>query len=175
MGKRLWMVILATIGGMFLCCNAVAVPWVWTDNIDGNVGISTAAPYHYVHQLYGFDPGKDFLSTYTLEIALSDDQDLEFEKAYINLPGIISDGFYNFSYDWNTFGISLLGWIQLQTSGLLDVYIVATKGDFIFDYSHLTASGCESEPYSVSEPGAMMVLGAGLFGLAGCARKRFKR
>jgi hypothetical protein len=169
------MLILAGVATFFLCGNAVAVPWVWTDNIDDLHYVSVGNPYDYVHQLYGFDPGEDFLSTYCLEISLSDDGTDGREIAKIDLPGIVADGYYNFSYESNTYGISLLGWIQLQTSGLLDVTIKATRGDFNFVYSHLTAYGCESEPYSVTEPGAMMVLGAGLFGLAGCARKRFKR
>ena len=181
--RKLSMVTLAFLSTLLLCGSVLAVPWVWTDNIDENQYLSaTPTPsvlsipaYHYVHQLYGFDPGKDFLSTYNVEIALRDDDATDgSERAYINLPGVLADGYYDFSLVNNSFGISVLGWIQLQRSGELDVSIIAKKGDFVFDYSHLTAYGCESEPYSVAEPSAMMVLGIGLFGLAGCARKRFK-
>jgi len=169
------MVTAAMLSTLFLCGNVLAVPWVWTDNIIEDRPISTSSPYHYVHRLSGFDPGKDFLSTYYVEIALFDDEVTDgAERAYIKLPGLLADGFYDFRYESNTYGFSLLGWIQLQLSGVLDVCIIANKGDFIFDYSHLTAYGCESEPYSVAEPGAMMVLGLGLFGLAGCARRKFK-
>jgi hypothetical protein len=174
--RKFSVVALALLSSLFLWGNVLAVPWVWTDFIDDDQKISRIEPYKYTHTLDHYTPFKDVLFSYDLTISLSDDSACNAVK--IDLPGYLGDATSTFSktfvYESDRYGMSLWGWIQLQTTGQLDVVITSNEGDFNFDYSHLTAYGCESEPYSVAEPSAMMVLGLGLFGLAGCARKRFK-
>jgi hypothetical protein len=184
MAKKLSMVILAVLATVFLCGNVVAVPGTWVDD-SGYIHVlldsyaNTTTPNNYIqhHSLIGagFDPLQDLVTSYSLTIWLRDDQAGDgAEKAKIDLPGITADGYYYFSYDSNDYGMSVLGWVLLNLTGKLDVTILACKGDFYFDRSILTAEGCETNPTSVPEGNAMIVLGAGLFGLGGCARRMFK-
>jgi hypothetical protein len=185
MGKKIWMVFLAAIAAMLLCGNAIGGVFTWDDiykDPAGNVYLSTSKPlYHFSHDIgdgdNGFVPGQDLIYSYSLTVTLLDDIDkiCQLELAFVNQPGYKGDGFYTFSSTSKTFGWSIAGLAMLNASGFLDVDIFAVWGDFFFAESKLTAHGYDAYPHAVTEPGAMMVLGAGLFGLAGCARKRFKR
>jgi hypothetical protein len=177
---------LAMLVTMLLCGNAAATA-IWHDFIGQNevtdyfINCNNRS-VHYTHDITDeasgfFDPSQDFVSYYTLTIYLSDDSKTDgCEIAYVNQPGLLGDGFYQFNYTSPDFGWSLLGRSSLNETGKLDVDILRVVGDFYFVSSKLAAYGCKGEePHAVSEPGAMMILGFGLFGLAGCARKRFKR
>lgn len=182
MGKRSLWVTLAILVTMLLCGNAAATPFVWKDVYNTEKSLNnTNRDVHYTHNITdadsgSFDPSKDFVSNYTLKISLNDDSKTDgCEIAYINQPGLSGDGLYNFTYTSQYFGWSLLGRLSLNETGSLTIDIFRIFGDFEFVSSELYAYGCKGEPLAVSEPGAMMILGFGLFGLAGCARKRFKR
>lgn len=171
---------LAMFVTMLLCGNAAATP-LWTDDIQKNELLNkTNRGVHYIHDITdpqsgAFNPQSDFVSSYTLAIKLKDDESDGCEIAYINQPGFAGDGFFNFSLKSQSFGWSLLGRSGLNETGLLAVDIFRVLGDFYFVSSELKAYGCRGgEPLAVSEPGAMMILGFGLFGLAGFARNRFK-
>ncbi|GAB6907349.1 putative Secreted protein containing PEP-CTERM bacterial domain [Desulfosarcina cetonica] len=162
---------------------ASAVPTTWTDTIDWNPDqfVDDWNSVSYTHDITddGFDTifGGDYITDYSLTIRLYDDQsgwdEVFVETAFISQPGIIGDGFYNFSYTSETYGWSLAGLIQLNLLGTLDVTVTSVFGDFYLDYSILTANG-ESAP--VPEPATMLLLGTGLVGLAGASRKKiFKK
>jgi hypothetical protein len=186
MGKRSSGVMLAMLVTMLLCGNAAAIPYTWRDSInmaesplllDGSYRV-----FNYPHIISdldsnSFNPRLDDVSSYTLKITLKDDENDRCEIAYVNQPGLLGDGFYNFfNHTSQDFGWSLLGRSSLNETGTLEVDIIRLSGDFYFLSSDLEAYGCKGgEPIAVYEPGAMMILGFGLFGLAGCARKRFKR
>ena len=150
---------------------------VWTDIHDpANFKISyvflnpVASTYYYQHDIRdnGFSPFSDFVNDYSVEIFLYDDSDTALERAYISIPlPLIPGGSYNFSYTSNTFDASFLGLIELNLFGLLDVYVTATRGDFYFDKSILTARG-------VPEPGTLLLLGSGLVGMALLRRRMLK-
>jgi hypothetical protein len=113
--------------------------------------------------------------SYSLEIKLYDDKKgvdeyIGPEVVNIDLPGIISDGGYNFSLASNDYGWSVAGLFSLNAFGKYDVTISSIWGDFYFDSSTLVAQGCYN---SVPEPATMLLLGLGLVGLAGFGRKKF--
>src|SRR3990172_5547773 len=144
---------------------------VWTDIHDpANIYLSFLNTHYYPHDIRdnGFSPFSDFVNDYSVEIFLYDDSDTALERAYISIPlPLIPGGSYNFSYTSNTFDASFLGLIELNLFGLLDVYVTATRGDFYFDKSILTARG-------VPEPGTLLLLGSGLVGMALLRRRMLK-
>lgn len=154
----------------FLCGTALAVP-MWTDLVDpGDRLIKPGKPFKYCHDLTddGFVPGKDLITGYTLTLSLYDDDDSP-EKAFVNLPGIKSDGFYNFKHNNSEYGWSLAGFLSLNAFGKYFVTISSWKGDFYFDKSTLTATGHNNHTAPVPEPASMLLFGTGLivFGFAG--------
>lgn len=166
---------------------ASALPTTWTDTIDWNPDkyVKPMSAFRYIHDITdganGFDSylmgngGNDIISSYSLIVALYDDVDKcrkEKEIAFIDQPGLLADGFYNFNYTDNEFGWSLLGLIQLNAYGKLNVTIKSKTGDFYVDYSKLVASGDNGESAPVPEPATMILLGTGIMGLAASSRKK---
>jgi hypothetical protein len=114
------------------------------------------------------------ITGYTLTLALKDDGDGQSEVAYVNLPGIMSDGFYNFSSSGNNkYGWSLAGFYSLNTSGQYNVTVTSLWGDFYFASSTLTATGYNNTA-PVPEPASMLLFGTGLivFGFTGRKLKK---
>ena len=160
----------------FLCGTALAVPFTWTDTFDPSkdsskdLRIGWFSSYSYSHDLEGFSlEDGDVITGYRLTLSLYDD-DCQPEIAFVNLPGIKGDGFYNFSfskqnneYDWSFAGV-----MSLNKYGRLDVTIYSLGGDFFFDWSKLTAWG-ENQTAPVPEPASMLLFGTGLivFGFTG--------
>lgn len=161
---------------------ASALPAEWTDTIDWSPdekigGWGNPNSFSYTHELDDFvgyfEGGNDYISSYTLKVSLYDDRDWRGEVALINQPGFLGDGFYDFSYENNTYGYSLAGLISLNLDGSLDISIDSWWGDFYLDYSTLYAFG-DDGTVPVPEPGTMLLFGAGLAGLAGVRRRRNK-
>lgn len=94
-----------------------------------------------------------------------------FKIAFIDQPGLLADGVYDFDYTNNDFGWSLTGLAQLNSSGLLSISIDSWRGNFYLDSSTLNARGCSPVP----EPATMLLFGSGLAAFAGKRlRKRQK-
>jgi len=179
---------------MFLCAvtfvfgmvgNASAASMTWTDTIDWSPDqyVGWFDSLDYKHDISdgadGFDGfitgGNDYVLNYSLTIALYDDGGRwdGREVAYINQPGIIGDGFYNFSYSNKTYGWSIAGLIDINLDGILNVSINSWYGDFYLDKSTLVAHGDNGPVAPVPEPSTILLMGAGLLGLVGYSRKHF--
>lgn len=170
------MLLIAGTAGM-----AGATPCTWTDTVEDNASIAWGGSYSYTHDITddGFVPLVDLATDYVLTIGLYDDnrgwdEMLGVEVAFVDQPGLLGDGSYSFAYENQDFGASILGLVQINLLGTLDVTIQSLWGDFCFGQSVLTAYG-ESNSAPVPEPASMVLLGTGLLGLAGYGRKKFKR
>jgi|GEM_PF-916053 len=166
---------------------ANALPTTWTDTNDWNPDkyVKPMSGFKYIHDITdgdnGFDSylmgngGNDIIYNYSLFVALYDDDDTrrrEEEIAFIDQPGLLGDGFYNFNYTDNEFGWSILGRYRLNANGKLNVTIQSFTGDFYVDYSKLVARGDNGESAPVPEPATMILLGTGIMGLTAASRKK---
>jgi len=166
---------------MMLSGAAWAVPYTWVDAIDFQPDqlVGWYDSFDYTHDLTDnsptpFNPGEDLILSYNLNVSLYDDRgflDLG-EIAFIDQPGLLGDGVYDFSYTNQDFGWSLTGLLSLNLLGGLDVTITSVGGDFYLASSTLTACG-DNASAPVPEPATLLLLGSGLLGLAGL-RKRNK-
>ena len=190
--KKLSMLFVAVMSIIVLCGVATAAPFTWTDTITfQNVLIPPTKNYYHNIADNGFQSawmapgvGNDTITSYTLEVALYDDNvgssvRLPFVGT-VNLPdgsevasiwsfgGIYS---YNFALASETYPGGILGILDIRDDGTLNVSISSLWGDFYLASSKLTANGDNGNP--VPEPATMLLLGLGLVGLAGFGRKRF--
>ncbi len=185
--KKISIVMVSLLLVLGLAGAAGAVPTTWTDTIDvfsGQDYVKIPPSATYTHDITdganGFSGylmgGDDIIWDYSLNIALFDDGGRYdgYEIAFVNQPGIIGDGFYNFAYNNNVFGWSLAGLISLNAMGNLTVTISSWLGDFYLDASTLVAHG-DNGTAPVPEPATLILLGTGLLGIVGANRKRLSR
>ena len=156
---------------------ASAATWqnTWTDPA-GRVLLNADNWYHpYTHDIndVGFDVREDFVTHYDLLSGLYDNSDCDrSEWAWIDLPGLVTDGIFEIDYTDIKFGWSIMGLISLNTTGTLGVEITRLTGDFYFGESTLNAYGCETNP--VPLPASALLMGTGLAGLIGLRRRTAK-
>jgi hypothetical protein len=162
---------------------AAAELYTWTDVIDWDPDryIEPRQSFSYTHDITdgqdGFSGylmgGDDIIWDYSITVSLYDDEKNDFfEIASIDQPGLIGDGFYDFHYDNQEFGWSLMGLFSLNRTGELDVNINSWSGDFFFDQSVFVATGDNgSDLAPVPEPATIILFGSGLLGVATIGRK----
>ncbi|WP_455204103.1 PEP-CTERM sorting domain-containing protein [Kaarinaea lacus] len=160
--------------------NATAVPMTWTDvynPVDTPILLSATNTTHsWTHDLTddGFDPGffsDDFITDYSITLNVFDDQDNLREVAFFNQPGVIGDGLFEVNYNDVELGMSFFGFLALNATGMLDVSLTRTRGDFFFGGSTLVANGL-TKAASVPEPGTLALLALGLLGIGFQLRSR---
>lgn len=158
-----------------LAGNAQAALATWTDILPLNEKVSFGDPAHYQHDINdnGFSVGDDIYS-YSLLINLQDDRDGLLEDFFLpEIPLVSQGGGLNqlMAFSWNSVaGVSISGYIQLLTSGLLDVTVSTGLGDFYVKGSTLTVNG--NTRVGVPEPGTLGLMGLGMLGAAFAARRR---
>jgi hypothetical protein len=148
---------------------------VWTSLYDPNPNIylSSGSTIYWTFDLTdpaGFVPCCDVVWSYDIVLTLYDDANDGLEVGFFNQPGIVGDKLFVSLGDVGVGG-SIEGWLLLNATGMLDVSLTSTYGDFVFDKSLLTAEGISC---SVPEPATLLLLGSGLLGMVGLGRMRRK-
>lgn len=158
----------------------VALATTFTDTVYDPTYINVLGSHDWQHNITddGFDPIENTLDSATLELFLSDDWDplvddiadatnTVFEIATVSAGGQLYDlGEIDFGY----YTVSLTAWIQLQETGLLDVTLTSTQGDFWFIASELVATNPNA---SIPDASAVFLLGSAcLIGFVTSRRKK---
>jgi hypothetical protein len=128
-------------------------------------------------------PGFDTVISYEVSLYVSDDlspwrdpldrdgylESLKVTTGYLKLFPETYEVDFNL-LDPLDYDMNLSGLITLNTVGTLRLNLEATQGDFYFFGGKLTATDCKPVP----EPATLLLLGAGLVGIAGYGRKKLR-
>lgn len=158
----------------------VALATTFTDIVFEPSYLDTGQSVDWRHDISdnGFDPSQHTLDSATLQLFLSDDwQGGDFNDtndALVEIATIYTgDQFYDLGeIDFGFYTVSLTAWVSLQNTGLLDVTLTSTQGDFWFVASRLEVTNTN---LSIPDATTLVLLGSAcLIGFAGFRRK-FKK
>ena len=160
---------------------AQAIPMTWTDtwNPPGKEKLNANNKrYSFTHDItdQGYRPGVDQVLSARIKLDLSDDtgRRYEYESGKIVFSGRTVRQFARHVRDFK-FKVIGTALFSLSRTGLLDVKVKRTSGDFYFNKSTLRVKGVHDEAIAVTEPGSLGLLGAGLLGLMSAVGKRRRR
>jgi hypothetical protein len=181
--------LIATLG--FIGCMALAgtaMATTWTDNVANNFSFNGTGKdhqtYHFQYDLTGtgsplnvlsdvFVPGADVASTTGSSLLLNFSGDNSGDLATVKLDLGNETNQTSYQVADETIGLSATAITQLNTAGTLDLDIIWQAGTFSLTNSTLTVNGTEAATAApVPEPGTVMLLGAGFFGLAIYGKRR---
>ncbi|VAW95086.1 RND efflux system, inner membrane transporter CmeB [hydrothermal vent metagenome] len=120
----------------------------------------------------GYNPASQEITSATIGLNLRDDRGW-FERFLIPEFANLSAGLntYSWEVDTGTSSFSIDSLLTLSDTGLLDVTLVATFGDFYFDYATLTVDAVNGA-VQIPEPTSLALMGLGLLGLAFVQRRK---
>ena len=87
----------------------------------------------------------------------------------------VGNNYFYWGVDTGDVSFTITSLMTLSDSGTIDCTLTAEAGDFYFNSAILSAEGTEPSSAPVPEPSTILLMGAGLLGLAGYNRKRLNK
>lgn len=153
----------------------------YTDTHTANIEISgpnnpwSLTTYTWTFDLTknGFNPAEETISDAIIQLNLNDDNDaLALEFANIQIGDQTSSAWTVVS-ELKT--LTVTSFTTLNATGLLNITLMATQGDFSFLVGELIANTTAiNNPSAVPAPSALLLMGSGLIGVATAARRKAK-